>query len=418
MLPELKRPVMNFLVSYLEKLGISQKERQILLRVFVISFTVSICCVATIWLISFLRQKRAQHAIVENQTDIPPHATKRTKGFDLQSVDIRAHRYAADYFSSTNQPLHAISHYQRILQARPQDIHASLALATTYMEGGLFEESIQLFEKLLQFDNQDSLLCVIEARYGLALFHSGQVRKSISRLEECLKRCPHNAEAACFRGQVEASVNPGSSKTIDYFTHAIALDSNYTEAPYQLARYLMNRPQASRADLIRSRDNLLRVLTLEPLHAKAHSRLGMVYYYLQQPAPAQKSYETALALNPQDYNTHFNLGELYFTTWDNEADALRSFKRTVELKKDHTRANFRIGLISLRNSMKREAVYYLEQAHKSDPEDIRILLQLAVAYERLGVRDKAIQKYRQILSLDSLNDIARHKLLLLQDNNN
>jgi len=74
----------------------------------------------------------------------------------------------------------------------------------------------------------------------------------------------------------------------------------------------------------------LRILDIEPLNAKTHARLGMVYYYLDEPEMAKKSYTTALALNPNDYNTHYNLGELFYSKYEDNGSALDEFKKTLE----------------------------------------------------------------------------------------
>ncbi len=399
---------MKFTVQSLKRLGLSQKERQILLWVFITSFILSACSVGAVWILSRTRQRNAA-------SQLHTLSAAGNSNSSLLPVDMEAHRYAAKHFASTDQPLKAIPHYIRILENNPGEKESSLSLATAYMEGGLFRESIILFEKLLQNDNNDSIDGLVKARYGMALFHGNRTEESINNLRRCMEENPKNVEAACFLGQIEATVKPGSPLAARYFMDALEIDSTYTEAWYQFARYIMNKPDCKRGDYVTARDYLLRVLANEPLNAKAHSRLGMCYYYLQQPSAAQKSYETSLALNPYDYNTYYNLGELFYAVFNNTAEALRAFKHTVELKEDHISANFRIGMISLGNNMLREAVHYLEKAHTSDQDNIRILLQLAVAYERLGKYEETMQSYRKVLRIDALDDIAKHKLLLLQN---
>jgi tetratricopeptide (TPR) repeat protein len=139
----------------------------------------------------------------------------------------------------------------------------------------------------------------------------------------------------------------------------------------------------------------------------------MVYYYLDEPEMAKKSYTTALALNPHDYNTHYNLGELYYSKYNDNADALDEFKKALEGNPSHAEANFRAGVICLGNNMAKEAVGYLESARASDPKNIRLLLQLGVAYERLDMKDEALSTYRLILDFDPLNQVAGQKVKLL-----
>jgi tetratricopeptide (TPR) repeat protein len=131
------------------------------------------------------------------------------------------------------------------------------------------------------------------------------------------------------------------------------------------------------------------------------------------PSLALKSYETALALNADDFNVHYNLGELYYTLYSNMELALKEFKKTIELQPDHAEANFKIGLICLANNMNKEAVKYLETAVTNSPKNIRFMLQLAVAYEKLDLKDNALQVYLRVAELAPLDQIAQQKIKLL-----
>jgi tetratricopeptide (TPR) repeat protein len=139
----------------------------------------------------------------------------------------------------------------------------------------------------------------------------------------------------------------------------------------------------------------------------------MVYYYLDYPELARKSYQTALILNPDDFNTHYNLGELFYGVIGDTVAALKEFKNAFILNPSLYEAAFKIGLICMKNGMNKEAVHYFELALKRVPDDVRILLQCAVAWERLERRDRAAEKYRTVLAVDELNSIARLKLKLL-----
>ncbi|MDO5575925.1 MAG: tetratricopeptide repeat protein, partial [Fibrobacter sp.] len=183
------------------------------------------------------------------------------------------------------------------------------------------------------------------------------------------------------------------------------------ESWYQLARYHMELKEYKVARLL-----LLNALDIDPLHAKSHSRLGMVYYYLENPELAKNSYQTALALNPEDFNTHYNLGELYLLMFNDTVKAVNEYKTTIQLSPPHVGANFKMGSICADNKMYKEAILHFEKALETDNANIRILLQLAVAYEKLDNLYKARSVYERITKIDALNVIARQKLRLLSGN--
>jgi tetratricopeptide (TPR) repeat protein len=92
---------------------------------------------------------------------------------------------------------------------------------------------------------------------------------------------------------------------------------------------------------------------------------------------------------------------------------LAQFRETIRLHPDHPEALFKIGLICLNSGLYKEAVGSFEQARVLTPQNVRLMLQLAVAYEHLDMIDNAVQVYRDILGFDPLNRIALDKISAL-----
>jgi tetratricopeptide (TPR) repeat protein len=392
-------------LSFLNSLPLTRRDRTIIAWVFGASAGISAVFVAGVWVIQFLASSAEPTG-----TASPPLTLQQSK--KLLPVDMRAHRAVADRYIGTNQPAKAIPHLQRILALSPTDRTARIHLATGYLAAGRYAQAAVSFKELLKDDLPDSLRAAITARRALALFHSGHIRQSAEMLDRCLQTYPDCAEAMCYRGQVEAALHAHSPATATYFRNALAAAPHYAEPRYQLARFLMNRPDAAREDYLRAREELLTLLETEPLNPKAHSRLGMIYYYLGQNDLARKSYAIALALNPEDYNTRYNLGELWYSE-DRFEQALEAFQLTLRANPSHMQALFKTGLIMLDNAMYNEAIRAFQKATRLAPGNVRILFQLAVAYERKGLIGQAAGVYEEILERDALNGVARQKLRLL-----
>jgi tetratricopeptide (TPR) repeat protein len=398
------------IAKLLAKLGIGEKERKLIVRVFKLSLTGAILVALAAWGIQYaIIQKKTQKRVQE-ASDPTVYYEKKSK--DLLGIDIEAHEFTAQYYLKNDQPQLAIEHILRIIPVQRANRGLKLDLATAYLTSGQYDKAYACFSTLTESepDSIDRMTDLIRARMGLTLFYLAKIRESIEMLDKCIssgRQCP---EALCYRGEVEAAVSssPSAARAEEFFRRSLQADSSYVEAWYQLARYYMNQGDYSRARIC-----LLRVLDIEPLHVKTHSRLGMIYYYLDQPELAKKSYLTALALNPQDYNTHYNLGELYYSKLNDEKHALDEFKKAIEGNPQHAEANFKIGLICLSNNMAKEAVSFFEKSRACDPKNIRVLLQLGVAYEKLSMKDDARQAYGAILEIDPLNRIAQQKTKLL-----
>jgi tetratricopeptide (TPR) repeat protein len=393
-------------MNLMKKLGFGDKEMNTIAKVVKYSLGGCLLFVGFAWL--------GQTAVIQYKTHkrtveaMDPTTFYEKKSKDLLPIDIDAHSFVADYYLKNDQPQKAIDHILRIIPLQKANRRLKLDLATAYLTAGQYDKALACFKKLAAEDVTDGFSGAIAARLGLTLFYLGKTRESIETLDKCISSNPRSGEALCYRGEVEESLSRAPEKVLDYFNRAVAADSGYVEAWYQLARHWMSQTEYSRARIC-----LLRILDIEPLHVKTHSRLGMVYYYLDQPEAAKKSYLTALALNPGDYNTHYNLGELYYTKYNDEKNALDEFNKAVAGNPLHSEANFKIGLICLNNNMVKEAITSFEKARSVDPRNIRVLLQLAVAYEKISMKEEALQIYKTILDIDPLNRIALQKTKLL-----
>jgi tetratricopeptide (TPR) repeat protein len=394
-------------LKILEQLPLSPTERKTFIKVAIISTIACAGLGVSLWGFQTIRSSASAHI-----KKIPTGKLLNVGQKTVLPIDIEAHRFVAEYYGRNDQPLKAIEHLERLVEVGTEKRPILCALATACLEAGEYAAALEHFEALTAEKNGpiDSLTPLIHARLGLSLFNCGRVAESFGVLDSCIAGYPLSTEAYCYRGLMYAEQDPASLQAEADLKKSIEIAPSNTDALYQLARYYMNKPDAQKAEYQLARELLQKVLEITPLDPKVHSRIGMVYYYLQQPDLAEKSYKLALALNPDDYNTHYNLGEIYFSAMHNEIKALEEFHHTVQLKPDHIAANFRIGIIALKNNDANQAIRSFEAARRQAPENIRVLLQLALAYEQKKLPVKAEEIYREIIGIDELNQIARQKL--------
>ena len=390
-------------MNILEKAGLTEKERVLLKKVLRFSCLGCVIVVAGAWGIRKLLN--AQQASSDN---LPVLMNLATGKGDLLPVDLEAHQIAAELYIKTDRPEKSIEHLQRIVAFKRNDRRILFQLATATLESRQYQSAVQLFQKLLESGETDSLSLSIHARYGLCLYYLGRIEESLAVLRQAFSLDATNPEVSCYLGQVLASQDVHSAEALRHLEDAVGWNKNFTEGWYQLGRYFMNLGEYEKARIY-----LLRVLEIEPIHVKTHSRLGMVYYYLNQPAMAKQSYEMALSLNPHDYNTHYNLGELYYSVYNDSMQAAVEFQSALKDNPDHIQANFKMGLICMGNTMAREAVQYFTRVITIDPYNTRAWLQLGSCYEQLGMNQQALQTYQRITSYDALNDVALHKIRIL-----
>ena len=401
-------------MKLLSFLRLEPKEQKLIKQVFIISSGICLLfIVITLIMHRIAYNKINAEVIIEEPIENDLSFLYRSKNEDLLPIDIDAHKVAANHYNNDINYIKIIKHYLRILSLESENRKIKFDLATIYLKSGIYAEAEKVFAEILLDKQKDTLTEKAMARYAINLFYLGKIERSVEKLNQTIENYPLSAEAYCYKGQVEASLDMTSDKAEHYFKKSIELNPYFAETWYQLARYYMNKPKADSLDFLEARLCLLEQLKLEPLNAKAHSRLGMVYYYLGKPGLAEKSYQTALTINPDDYNTHYNLGELYYTFFNDSIRAMSEFLNAVKINKHHTEANFKAGLVSLENENYKEAIRFFKTALEQSPSNVRVLFQLAVAYEKNEMVTDAISIYNSILNFDALNEIAHHKLKLL-----
>jgi len=397
--------------NILSSLGLSETESRFVVKVLVVSTVICVLIIVGFWAYSyfFINKNAADAAAGATLTG----ANADTFSPEITVFDLEAHEFAAQRYMQSGRPGEALPHLRRIAAAAKDKegkpvINALYNMVRAQVEIGDFGEAISTADRLLPKIG-DSLAPSLQVRKAIALYNVQRYEESSGLLREVLDRNPRNAEALCFMGEMEAATQTRSPTAERFFRRALEADSNYLETKYQFARYMENN-----GDYKTARSLLQQVLAKDPLNVRAHARLGMIYYYWKDTDLALQSYQTALALNPSDYNTLYNLGELYRTLLNDNENALASFVKALDYNPSHSEANYKAGLVCVENEMFKEAIRYFEASLESDKKNIRRLLQLAAAYERISDRASALSVYKEITDIDPLNSIAIQKIKYIE----
>ncbi|MDR0330194.1 MAG: tetratricopeptide repeat protein [Chitinispirillales bacterium] len=399
---------MKPIIEILKKLGLNESEAKFVANVVVATSIICALGIGGFWAYTTYYLNADKPAVSsgfagEKDSDI---ISKEVTHLDLESHEFTAQRYL-----HAGRPDKALPHLRRIVAITKDEQAASNALyymVRAQLEVGDFGYALENANILLA-KADDSLAQSLMVSKAIALYNLMEYDESSKTLRDALDRNPNNAEALCFMGEMEAAAEKRSPTAERFFRRAIEADSNYLEAKYQFARYLENN-----GDYKNARALLLQVLTKDPLNVRAHARLGMIYYYELDSDLALKSYQTALALNPYDYNTHYNLGELYRTLLNDNENALKEFVLALENNPNHSEASYKAGLVCVENEMFKEAIRYFELSLDGNRKNIRRLLQLAAAYERIGDKSTAVAVYKEVTDIDPLHSIAIQKIKFLE----
>lgn len=331
---------------------------------------------------------------------------------------------AADYFG-LHQPEKAGLEIQGILQVAAKQPELVPELAEFFLARGDAKSSQQLL-KLAQAKQQPATerFSIVLARTQAGL---GQLAEAQKTLEGVLEHSPQSVNALVAAGEVAA-------KQLDYTASAEAFTLADKFAPqrpdilYGLAsaELYANRP----GDALESAQKLHAIVPddLRSTYVLALALFGVKKWEEAKPFAeqvlaahpddremnlvlvdialndehdlplARKHTETCLKLNPDDPGALYYLGTIQKMEGDITA-AVQSFSRSVSANPKNADAQSALGSLSLQAGDAPKAVRALEQAVVLAPEEMQNHYELALAYSRLGMSDKAkaqLEIYQQM----------------------
>ncbi len=241
----------------------------------------------------------------------------------------------------------------------------------------------------------------------------------------------HWSRALAFKGQM--------LDALDKARQAVQRGPTDADANAQLCRALAWNGQASDAMVAGEK-----AAQLDPKNASAHACLAEVYLAAQRLSDAQSQAQTAMQLAPQSaesyrarawvltiqgdknaaldawkqtvalepdfYFRHFELGEVLRVYFNSSADAIPEYQRSVALYGAYVPAISRLGIALIDAKQPQAAAAQLERAITLDPKNAQAYAYLGIAYGSDKDCAQAIPYFEQALKLDPNNSVAQQGL--------
>ncbi len=251
----------------------------------------------------------------------------------------------------------------------------------------------------------------------MAQYREGKVDEAMVKAMELLQKQPRDVDLLTALGTMHSEQRPEDATADGYLAQALKIKPKHIPALYQVGRREMRAKQ-----FVEAQKTFERILEWQPGYAKAQAQLGMALYYQEQFEEARQALITALKRSPKDYNTWYNLGEVYLQQAGQvgvkqidivEAIRQRAFtcyNQTIDLQPQHPQAHFRLGMLLLGNNQPKEAARHLEFAVQKQKDWVAAWLQLSLAYEALEQFDKAREAITKAYALDPLNKVVALKM--------
>ena len=159
----------------------------------------------------------------------------------------------------------------------------------------------------------------------------------------------------------------------------------------------------SKGELPEAIDLQQRAVNEHPTWGLMHRNLASVLTQNRNYKEAAVSFEKALELDPNDVESHYNLGLILSETQQDPANlqkALDHFVRAVQLQPRFAEAHFSIGNVLYRAQKVDDAITYFRNAVVCDPRHARACNNLASLLGTKGEKEEPIKLYQQAISID------------------
>lgn len=340
------------------------------------------------------------------------------------------------FYKLNKQPDKAFELYRNFQKNRGPSLKIAEVLSQMYIEQSKFDEAYEQLE-IIESQSEDSLS--VKVRMALILIEKKLFDPAIFKLEEILRVAPDSDKIRFYLAAVYEEVKK-DNLAIGHYLKIYSTSSFYSEAMVH-AGYLMK----NQGDLTRA------VSTLETAY-NLRKDSPQVYAMYASLLDESKQYEKALDVlksgiekfpdNPQMYfyygsvndrvgkkelvienmkkvieldpNHAQGLNYLAFTWVElgknlDEAESLA--KRAAQLDPEDGYILDTLGWVLYKKGSKKEAVKYLEAAHKFQPKVAVIAEHLGDVYRDMSFTDKAKSMYKKAYDLE----IDKDKMKVLQE---
>ena len=298
----------------------------------------------------------------------------------------------------------AISKYQKLLIAAPDNAEFYSGLGALYMKMKHHQEAIELYQSGLKIDPSANQLRV---DLGLAYLAKNDLVAAKDILQMAFVRDPENAEALVGLGRV--AVLSGDLEDAEYL-YKSALDINPTDilALSYYAEFLMEQKQYVEAQQVYEK-----LLTLKPKEIWVQQRLEEAKYapILEEAYSKEKKrdfegaeniYRKLLNENPNDIAYYIKLGQFYVRA-KRFQDAIALYLQALDMKHDSSELQVALGFAYLAKNELEVSQKVFEMVLKRQPENAEALAGLGRIAALRGDAINAEILYQNALESDPNN---------------
>ena len=296
---------------------------------------------------------------------------------------------------ATDEPQTGNSNQRRTIQ-RPK-ISASSELATDlrqlgdyFLDRESYDSAAICYEHYAKsYPNDTSVIFYL----ATSQYFIKQYDKAISNYEIAIRKEPKRADLYNWVGVCELlSGNYLSAR--DNFKQCIRLDNDYS-----LAYFNLGKTQYELEDYGVAAKNLEKALDMMPSDPDLMKMLADIYYNTGRWTKSKVIYESLFQLSKKSERINYRLGDIYLRLgqWEKSVTYLNNF---LELSPNNIEAEKKIGIAYYNLDKFTFAIDNFEKAAKTLWDDKELMLFTAIAANKLGDYQKAIDYANRAVNLD------------------
>ena len=307
----------------------------------------------------------------------------------------------------------ALNKAQELIRSYPADPFLPMVCGSVFTLAGKPKEAAPFFQKAIKLDPSS-----VDGHYnlGITLKALGSLTAAHDSLGRALNLAPNHIPSLVQLGVVCHDQGHYSS-AVERLQFAVALDANQAEAWHQLGRAL------HRLDKFQEADEAFRAAILgDPKHFQARSHYALLLRDMGNSSDSIEQARTSVDLSPKNAGLWNNLGSCHLS-FKHFEDAIECFEKAIRLQpgfldaiNNLAKAHTDLGILwnASADHLSRGVDIY-KQVLKRYPS-ARAWSQLAVALERYGEFDAALQAHNKAIELgpDNARLYSRRATFLLR----
>jgi serine/threonine protein kinase/tetratricopeptide (TPR) repeat protein len=242
----------------------------------------------------------------------------------------------------------------------------------------------------------------VHVSLGIIYHGTGKIDRAVEEFERAIELQPLDSDAYKWLGR--CYTNKGEmERAVGYFTRAIEIRPGYWDNYNKLGfcYYIFGR-YGDAAEEFR------RVIRIQPDNYQGYDNLGGVYLFMGQYEDAAAMHRRAIEIYPNGVS-YTNLGTAYFYLGQYE-ESIAAYNAAAELDPRDEVLFRNLGDAYLRVGRRQEAAAQFERAVKLlndhlgvNPEDARVLADLAICQAKLDNKEQALKNIERATALEPRN---------------